>query len=110
MVDLAYSEAELKEHDRKCCDVPMDYKGPKYPWGLILNLETDSLEKLGKSVADFKVGQKIPLMVMAEVQSISMNQTSDGDKHECVGLLCADIEFPSGGRSNEELASAIYKK
>lgn len=109
MVDLAYSKEELAERERKCCDMPMEYKGPKYPWGLNITLETDSLEKLGKTVTDFEVGARIPITIIAEVSNISMSQNSDGSKHQCVGLLCADMEFPSAKRSDKEMAETLYK-
>ena len=110
MVDLAYTDSELSERSPKVSDMPTDYKGPKYPWGLNLSLESDSLKKLGKSVSDFKVGTRVPITIMAEVSNVSMSENSDGSKHECVGLLCADLEFPSAKQSDSEAAEKLYKK
>ena len=99
MKDLSYTPEELAQNKEKYCCAP-DGSGPKYPWGLSLSLETETLSKLGKSVTDFKVGDSIPIMVMAKVTSISMSENAEGGKNQSVGLIAAQMDF--GEASSEE--------
>lgn len=108
MVDLAYTATEQAENKDKYCCAP-DGSGPKYPWGLSLSLESATLKKLGMSVADFEVGATVPIAVMAKVTSISMNESAEGGKTECVGLICANMDFAEE-LSEGEKADKLYNK
>lgn len=109
---LAYSDEEIakhKEQSEKYCAMPGDYKGPKYPWGLELRLETSSLEKLGKAATDFKVGTEIPMNAIVRVTSVSSNETEDGGKSECVCLVVQQMDI-EGSKTSEQQAAALYKE
>lgn len=104
--DLAYTADEIEKNKPKCCEVSQEYEGPKYPWGLSLHLENEVLTKLGLDVGKFKVGQKVPMTVLATVTSISMNETEHG-KTQCLTLICGQIEMKTA-KSNDEMAEELY--
>lgn len=106
MKDLAYTSEEMASNKEKYCCAP-DGSGPKYPWGLSLSLETETLKRLGKSVTDFKVGTEVPIMVMAKVTSISMSENAEGGKNESVGLIAAQMDF-NDAMSEEDKAAKMY--
>jgi hypothetical protein len=108
MVDLAYTPEEMTENKEKYCCAP-DGTGPKYPWGLSLSLETETLNKLGMTIKDFEIGSMVPISVMARVTSLSMNEREDGDKSSCVGLICAQMDFNKKS-SDDEKADKLYNK
>lgn len=109
MKDLAYTATEQKDNKEKYCCMP-DGSGPKYPWGLNLTLETETLAKLGKNASDFKVGSEIPITVLAKVTSISMSEREDGGKHQTVGLMCCQMDLGDGKTSDAEKAEKLYDK
>lgn len=111
--DMAYTDAEIaerKENMDKCCTMPSDYTGPKYPWGLELRLETNSLDKLGVDIGKFKVGQELPLEIMGRVTGISINEREDGERSACLTIVAAKIGLEPKKRSMEEQAENLYGK
>jgi hypothetical protein len=106
--NLAYSAEEIKERSPKLAETPPEYGGPKYPWGLSLHLDEGSMEKLGLDIAKFKIGQKVPLSVIATVTSLSMNETEHG-KYQCMDLMCGQLEVKAA-KSNDEAADELYGK
>lgn len=76
-------------------------KGPTYPWGLRLNLDHDTLTKLG--VKDLpKVGSHVHIHAKAHVQSISQNaHKSDGGKpNRSVELQIHHMAIGKGGATS----------
>lgn len=67
---------EEKMYPTMCCD---DGDGPKYPYGLCINLDELQLDALGLTDLP-KVGATITLQAKAEVSSVSENQTQDGTR------------------------------
>lgn len=106
--DLAYTAEEIEKNKPKCCDTAPEYEGPKYPWGLSLDLENATLEKLGIDVTKYKVGQQIPLNIIATVTRTSMSETEHG-KNVSLGLTCGQMEFKAA-KTNEEIAETLYDK
>lgn len=74
LTDMTLSAAEAKE--ASCCE-PVEGDAPKYPWGLALYLDDETLAKLG--IANLPdVGGKMQLMATVEVTGNSQRQTQEG--------------------------------
>lgn len=102
MVNMKMSAKEAKEY----AGVPEPGNAPKYPYGLSICLNSDSLEKLG--FADLPaVGQKLQIVAVCEVQAVRSNQQQDGDKESSVDLQITDMEVGIG--AGEVDASRLYK-
>jgi hypothetical protein len=50
--------------------------GPAYPWGLEVNLETETIEKLGIDMDNIKAGDTVHIVAKAEVTTVSIRQTT----------------------------------
>lgn len=110
--DMAYTDAEIverKENMDKCCVMPSDYSGPKYPWGLELRLENNSLEKLGVDISKFKGGQSVPLQIEGIVTGISLSENEKGERNACLTIVAAKIGLETK-KSTTEQAESLYGK
>jgi hypothetical protein len=63
---------------------------PDYPYGLQIDLQQETLERLKMDVADYKVGDVIYFDVLAEVRSLSSNQSETG-KSSNMSLQITDM-------------------
>lgn len=103
MKSMALTADEAKEYSNPV-QAPGD--GPKYPYGLCLCLDNDTLEKLGiTSLPD--VGQVMEIKALATVTSVGMNQEQDGDKRQRADLQITDLEL---SKSTGDLAERMYGK
>lgn len=68
---------------------------PEYPYGLRISLDGDSMKKL--AMPECKVGDKLALMAMVEVVSMSEHQ-GEGDKEprRSLDLQITDMEMHDG--------------
>lgn len=75
LVDLKRTPKELKANKGDSCCSPC---GPEneYPWGLSINLENESMDKLGMKKLP-KVGDKVVIHAEATVTSVSSNSSVD---------------------------------
>ena len=89
LTDMKLSPAEAKEMDCSAGCLGGDDGGPKYPWGLILSLDDDTLRKLGVSELP-KVGQQMHLMAVVEVCTTSQHANQDGTD-KCVSLQITQL-------------------
>lgn len=55
---------------------------PKYPYDTKVRLGTDTLEKLGISPADFKVGDVLEITAKVEVCGTQMSERQSGERNE----------------------------
>lgn len=97
MVDMKMTQSEAQEWDS-----PMEMSSPQYPYGLCIDLDKPSLEKLGKSTSDFEMGQEMEITCMVRVKSLSSSSYEDGDKHESVGLQITDMELDSSESDSDK--------
>jgi len=65
-------------------DYPED-DGPMYPWGTELNLETESIDKLGIDIENVQAGDTVHIVAKAEITSVSVRQSSS-KRHGDEGL------------------------
>ena len=88
-------------------EVSMD--SPDYPYGLSITLEKESLAKLGKSAADYKMGDKVAISAVAHVKSISSSQYEDGGNHESVTLQITEMDCGNNSKDKDgDRASRLY--
>lgn len=102
MVNMKMSAEEAKEYS----GLVSEANAPEYPYGLMIDLNDDSLEKLG--IKDLPaVGAEMTLMARVVVTRVSSNQTQGGEAEACVGLQITDMELnrPAGGST---MASRLY--
>ena len=69
---------------------PQKIEGPRYPYGLNLRLENESIERLGIESLP-KVGDEVMIIAKAKVESVSMSENSDKTKNRCVSLQITDM-------------------
>lgn len=106
--DMAYTETEqaAMAADR-CCPMPADYQGPKYPWGLELRIENGSLEKLGLDISKFKVGQEVPIDMVGRVTGLSINERENGERQACLTIVAAKMDIATK-KNEKEQADTLY--
>ena len=92
MKSMKYSSAELKKRNKEN-EPPIYGARDSYPWGLTVNLDQDSLGKLGKEVTDFKMGSSLTITAKAEVVSLS-----EEDNRSEVRLQITDMEVGIAGK------------
>jgi hypothetical protein len=101
---MKMSAEEAKEQNG--CSPSTD-DGPRYPYGLSINLDDDTLTKLG--IGDsVNVGDEVTITAKATVTSKSGYQTMVGDSENSVGLQITDMEVASSGSSKS--AKTLYDK
>lgn len=103
--DMKLTKAESKAED--CC-VPSDGDdGPKYPWGLRVDLDNTSLTKLGLGL--MPVGTTMMLTAQVRVTSNSSNEREGSDPEQSMGLqiVSMDLGTPNVDRS-AKTAKRLY--
>jgi hypothetical protein len=104
--DMALTAEEAKEQD--CCAPSSSEKeGPKYPYGLRLDLDDGSLAKLGMGL--MPVGTEIMITAMARVVSNSSYEREGSDSENSMGLqiVSMDLGTPQADRMAKN-ASRLY--
>lgn len=81
---------------------------PMYPWGLSVNLDDDSLEKLEIDVGDMKVGDYKVLIAKVEVTSLSSNE-SKGGGNQSATLQIMEMCLEDGD-DTARVAKSLYKE
>jgi hypothetical protein len=85
LVSMKKSKAEVKKEKSGSCCGPIGYDSDAYPYGLRLDINDDSLDKLGMDDLP-KVGKTVKIVAEAEVQSASESTSASGKSHRSVGL------------------------
>lgn len=95
MVSMAHTPEEAKVEAKEMAAPSV----PKYPWGLCLRLDEDSLKKLGLDGDLPQVGESMQFVAMAKVTSASIHESEnpDGSKRQCcnVELQITDMGVPA---------------
>lgn len=89
MESMKLSKREARKLGGECVAEPSG--GPEYPRGLEINLEKEQFEKLGMSIGDLSVGDKVNTNAVARIKSLSMREDVD-DYYEGVGLQIIKME------------------
>lgn len=93
---------KLKEPSTIATDAPI------YPWGLSINLDSDTLEKLEVDADDLKVGATLSLIAKVDVVSLSKNESQGSTPNQSVGLQITEMCLESAGAA--AAAVKLYKE
>ncbi len=89
---------------------PSMVKGPKYPWGLTISLDDDSLKKLGIDTLP-EVGTAVMVVAKATVASVSARQSEGGENYRCLDLQLTDMQVSGTQKDRMGRATeALYGK
>lgn len=77
---MTLTSMKLTAAEKKDGAQPSTPEGPRYPYGLTLSLDNDTLEKLGMKLPD--VGDTLMIVASAKVTSVSENEDAYGGKVE----------------------------
>ena len=86
LINMTLSAEEVKEETQ-----PPTADAPKYPWGLCLTLNDDTLEKLGVKTLP-AVGTVVTIVAKAQVSSIRDYQTQGSDSEASIDLQITDMQ------------------
>jgi len=95
---------KLSKQESKEATTPGVEKGPRYPYGLCISLEKETLDKLGMSKLP-KVGSTITVSARAKVESVSERDSTGGGKHRSMSLQITDIGLEGEATKAED---ALY--
>lgn len=98
LTSMMLSPEEAK-NESPCC-AEGDDKGPKYPYGLSINLCDETLAKLGITELP-AVGTKMMLHAMVEVTSTSQYERQD-EKEININLQITDMELAAEEKKSPE--------
>src|SRR5512138_1876701 len=71
-------------------------EGPRYPWGLAISLENESMKKLGLSAKDLPVGGEVAIVGKARVVRAGSYESEGDSKREDAGLQLTDLAIELG--------------
>ena len=77
MVDMKISKAEKKRSQNDIMPASLS-SGERYPYGLQIRLDNDSMKKLGIELPE--VGEEVTVYAKADITEASANETSEGGK------------------------------
>lgn len=83
-----------KSESTEMMSVEANQDAPAYPWGLRLELNDESMKKLGLQKLP-KVGDKMKLEAIVSVDRVSQVDTKEGGKREDMSLQITDMELSS---------------
>jgi len=80
---------------------------PVYPYGLRVNLDNETMEKLKLRELP-EVGKSILVLARADVISVSSNESSEGGKRESVELQITDLALEKDSGEGSDTADKLY--
>lgn len=98
MIDLALTDADRKAQSAIYEDAATSGDGPKYPWGLRLHLNQETMAKIGDLPA---VGTELTLTIRAKVTEYSQEEVEIGDKtvtRKSGALQITGMQMPGGDK------------
>lgn len=98
--NMKITEKEAKE-DLK----PSKQNLPRYPWGLSINLDNDTLAKLG--ITDLpEAGAEMSIIANAKVESTGEDERADGKKNRRMTLQITEMAIE--GKLEKSTLDTIY--
>jgi len=101
LINMEMSKAEAKEETQ-----PSVLDAPKYPWGLCITLNDESLKKLGIETLP-SVDTEVVIVAKAVVSRTSEYQTQGDKTDRSLDLQITDMQLDAGsdllGRASETL-------
>lgn len=102
LVNMKMSAEESKEYSG------MEMESPEYPYGLTIDLDDDSLQKLGITSLP-KVGSEMMITAKCVVKGVSSNQYQGSDEESRVCLQITDMDVgQTENAQNDNRASKLY--
>lgn len=101
LINMEMSKEEAKEETQ-----PSPADAPKYPWGLCITLNDDSLEKLGVDSLP-EVETEVTIVAKAQVSRTSAYQSNGGEAERSMELQITDMQLGGIGPS---VADVLYGK
>ena len=80
-------------------------KGPRYPYGMELRLDTETLGKLGLDLSKFKVGETCMVEAKAVVTRISESQMQGGKDRRDLELQITDVAISPDKAAKKQKAA-----
>lgn len=103
---MALTDLKLTKKESKEMDMPVTagkaQAREKYPWGLNLELNTESLKKLKLDVSKRKVGEKVKMIVVGEVTNVRNEEDYRGD-HSSLTIQMQKLGFKFNPSKKDEL-------
>lgn len=109
LVSMKKSAEEMREDKSDACYAPAGDQ-PAYPYGLRIDLNDESLAKLGITTLP-AVGTTMKLLAVVEVSSASQYESEHGkDRNICLQIteMALDAGAPAA-RSEGDIASSLYR-
>jgi hypothetical protein len=105
LINMQQSAEEAKEYTS-----PTPADAPKYPWGLCITLNDDSLEKLGVDKLP-SVDTEVTIIAKATVSSVRENQTQGGESEASMDLQITDMRIDGlDGDLMDRAQNKLYAK
>jgi hypothetical protein len=104
LINMQQSAEEAKEYTE-----PKASDAPKYPWGLCITLNDDSLEKLGIDALP-AVDVEVTIIAKAIVSRTSEYQTQGGESERSLDLQITDMQVGVGKDLLGRAQDALYGK
>lgn len=82
---------KLSKSDAKEMNSPSKLDESKYPWGMRIELNNESMKKLGMKKLP-EVGKKCVIYALAVVERVSENSTQDGTRQD-MSLQITDLDI-----------------
>lgn len=91
---ISLKRPKRKKRLRKNMVEPMDEA--KYPWGLEIHIEDETVNKLGIDIANINAGDSVNLVCKAKITSVSRRQnleSGDNKTHDSLSLQITDMAY-----------------
>jgi hypothetical protein len=94
MIDMKLTKEEKKDRNGS---LPVDTAkdtGPEYPYGLVINLDKESLKKLKVKTDDYNTGEYMSIKAKVKVVGISSRTSfGNGGDYETMELQITEMEL-----------------
>jgi hypothetical protein len=104
MINLSMSESEMEKKEESVL-----YETSKYPYGLKIQIDHETYEKIMGNSEPPKVGSKMIMHAQVEVCSVYADTGKDGESKYSMGLQITDMELKQS-EAKKSVESIIYSK
>lgn len=105
LVNMARTKQEVKTEQEGWKEAE---NAPKYPYGLSLHLDNETIKKLGIAIPEG--GAQLHIEAIAKVTSVSSHEEVDGDKRCNLQLQITDMTVtPEQGAAKSDMAKKLYE-
>ena len=91
MEEMTKAERKKENANMPALSSSSDNGGPRYPYGLELQLEKASIEKLGLDFNKTSVGDEIDISCKGRVTRLSSNERSGGGPEKSMSIQITDM-------------------